>query len=102
MSTASRNGSVHPPAIEVHGLVKSFGEVEAVRGVEFEVATGEVFGFLGPQRRRQDDHDQHAVHAGQADRRLGQASPATTSSTSATTSGATSAWCSRTRRSTAT
>jgi ABC-2 type transport system ATP-binding protein len=35
-------------AIEVIGLRKSFGEVEAVRGVEFEVAAGEVFGFLGP------------------------------------------------------
>jgi ABC-2 type transport system ATP-binding protein len=37
-----------PPAIEVHALTKSFGEVQAVRGVDFEVATGEVFGFLGP------------------------------------------------------
>src|SRR2546423_12479366 len=36
------------PAISVSGLEKSFGEVEAVRGVDFEVATGEVFGFLGP------------------------------------------------------
>jgi ABC-2 type transport system ATP-binding protein len=36
------------PAIEVSGLQKSFGEVEAVRGVSFEVAAGEVFGFLGP------------------------------------------------------
>src|SRR6516164_8767255 len=36
------------PAIVVNGLVKTFGEIEAVRGVEFEVATGEVFGFLGP------------------------------------------------------
>jgi ABC-2 type transport system ATP-binding protein len=35
-------------AIEVLDLQKSFGEVEAVRGVSFEVATGEVFGFLGP------------------------------------------------------
>jgi ABC-2 type transport system ATP-binding protein len=35
-------------AIEVRGLVKNYGEVEAVKGVEFEVATGEVFGFLGP------------------------------------------------------
>jgi ABC-2 type transport system ATP-binding protein len=35
-------------AIEVRGLVKRYGEVEAVRGVEFEVGTGEVFGFLGP------------------------------------------------------
>jgi len=36
------------PAIEVRDLKKSFGDVEAVRGVSFEVAPGEVFGFLGP------------------------------------------------------
>jgi ABC-2 type transport system ATP-binding protein len=36
------------PAIEVKGLTKSFDGIEAVRGVDFEVATGEVFGFLGP------------------------------------------------------
>jgi ABC-2 type transport system ATP-binding protein len=36
------------PAIDVRGLRKSYGEVEAVRGVAFEVARGEVFGFLGP------------------------------------------------------
>jgi ABC-2 type transport system ATP-binding protein len=35
-------------AIEVIGLRKSFGEVEAVRGVSFDVPVGEVFGFLGP------------------------------------------------------
>ena len=35
-------------AIEVDDLHKSFDEVEAVRGVSFEVAAGEVFGFLGP------------------------------------------------------
>src|SRR5689334_12305099 len=35
-------------AIEVDALQKSFGEIEAVRGVSFEVARGEVFGFLGP------------------------------------------------------
>src|SRR3954452_17764358 len=38
------------PAIEVKDLKKTFGEVEAVRGVAFEVAPGEVFGFLGPNR----------------------------------------------------
>jgi ABC-2 type transport system ATP-binding protein len=37
-----------PPAIEVTGLVKSYGDVEAVRGVSFTVPRGEVFGFLGP------------------------------------------------------
>jgi ABC-2 type transport system ATP-binding protein len=36
------------PAIEVRDLRKSFGDVDAVRGVSFEVAPGEVFGFLGP------------------------------------------------------
>jgi ABC-2 type transport system ATP-binding protein len=35
-------------AIEVIGLRKTFGEVEAVRGVDFDVPAGEVFGFLGP------------------------------------------------------
>ena len=35
-------------AISVKSLAKSYGEIEAVRGVDFEVATGEVFGFLGP------------------------------------------------------
>jgi ABC-2 type transport system ATP-binding protein len=35
-------------AIAVEQLSKSFGEIEAVRGVSFEVQAGEVFGFLGP------------------------------------------------------
>jgi len=43
----SPNGST-APAIVVRQLDKRFGEVHAVRGVDFEVATGEVFGFLGP------------------------------------------------------
>jgi lipooligosaccharide transport system ATP-binding protein len=34
--------------IEAHGLVKRFGEFEAVRGVDFAIARGESFGFLGP------------------------------------------------------
>ncbi len=35
-------------AISVRDLVKRFDEVEAVRGVSFDVAAGETFGFLGP------------------------------------------------------
>src|SRR3954470_20503972 len=34
--------------ISVKGLEKSYGEIEAVRGIDFEVAAGETFGFLGP------------------------------------------------------
>jgi ABC-2 type transport system ATP-binding protein len=37
-----------PLAIEVESLVKTYGEVDAVRGVSFTVARGEVFGLLGP------------------------------------------------------
>jgi ABC-2 type transport system ATP-binding protein len=37
-----------PPAIEVEGLVKRFGDVTAVDGIAFAVRPGEIFGFLGP------------------------------------------------------
>ena len=36
------------PAIEVTDLRKSYGDVEAVRGLSFAVERGEVFGLLGP------------------------------------------------------
>ena len=36
------------PAIEVHGLRKAYGEHQAVRGIDFTVGRGEVFGLLGP------------------------------------------------------
>jgi ABC-2 type transport system ATP-binding protein len=35
-------------AIEVQGLRKAYGEHEAVRGIDFRVHRGEVFGLLGP------------------------------------------------------
>ncbi len=35
-------------AISVRGLRKRYGALEAVRGVDFEIETGEVFGLLGP------------------------------------------------------
>ncbi|HYV62707.1 MAG TPA: ABC transporter ATP-binding protein [Bryobacteraceae bacterium] len=34
--------------IQVSGLHKAYGEIEAVRGIDFEVGEGEVFGLLGP------------------------------------------------------
>ncbi len=36
------------PVIEVSGLGKRYGEVEAVRGIDLTVRAGETFGFLGP------------------------------------------------------
>jgi len=35
-------------AVSVRGLVKRYDEIEAVRGIDFEVASREIFGFLGP------------------------------------------------------
>ena len=37
-----------PPAIDVHGIHKRFGDKEVVVGVSLRVAQGEIFGFLGP------------------------------------------------------
>jgi ABC-2 type transport system ATP-binding protein len=36
------------PAILVEGLKKNFGSVEALKGVDFEVPEGTIFGLLGP------------------------------------------------------
>jgi ABC-2 type transport system ATP-binding protein len=35
-------------AISVRGLRKAYGDLEAVRGVDFDIERGEVFGLLGP------------------------------------------------------
>ncbi len=36
------------PAVLVQDLRKTYGEVQALRGVSFEIAAGEIFGMLGP------------------------------------------------------
>ncbi len=35
-------------AVAVSGLTKTYGDHEALRGIDFEIAAGEVFGLLGP------------------------------------------------------
>jgi ABC-2 type transport system ATP-binding protein len=37
-----------PPPIEVRGLVKRYGELTAVNGVDLTVESGDVYGYLGP------------------------------------------------------
>jgi ABC-2 type transport system ATP-binding protein len=39
---------VADPVIQVRGLRKSYGELEAVQGIDLEVQAGEIFAFLGP------------------------------------------------------
>jgi ABC-2 type transport system ATP-binding protein len=36
------------PAVELRGLVKNYGKVEALRGIDLTVKSGEIFGLLGP------------------------------------------------------
>jgi ABC-2 type transport system ATP-binding protein len=45
---AAGAGGDRQPAVLVRGLTKRYGELEAVRGIDFEVVSGETFGFLGP------------------------------------------------------
>ena len=42
------SGALPQPAISVSGLRMSYGDTEAVRGIDLEVGTGEIFAFLGP------------------------------------------------------
>src|SRR5947209_3458157 len=39
---------MQPLAVLARGLAKSYGDVQALRGVDLEVRRGEIFGFLGP------------------------------------------------------
>ena len=34
--------------LRTRNLIKTYGKVEALRGVDLEVRRGEIFGFLGP------------------------------------------------------
>jgi ABC-2 type transport system ATP-binding protein len=43
-----KSGVVDATVIEARGLVKRYGDVEAVRGLDLAVRGGETFGFLGP------------------------------------------------------
>ena len=50
LSTLDRqpDGEQPSPALQVHGLTKTYGDRRVVNDVSFELQRGEVFGFLGP------------------------------------------------------
>lgn len=45
---AAPSAEAGPPPVEVRGLVKRYGELTAVAGVDLTVRTGDVYGYLGP------------------------------------------------------
>ena len=57
------------PAVEVHGLTKTFGRSRALDGLDLTVPAGQVAGFLGPERRRQVHHDPRPARAAARRRR---------------------------------
>ncbi len=40
--------AIAPPVIAVHQLRKSYGSLEALKGIDFSVNRGEIFGLIGP------------------------------------------------------
>ena len=44
------------PAIEFLNIHKYYGKVHALRGLNLAVQPGEVFGFLGPNGRGENNH----------------------------------------------
>ena len=47
-ATKAHQDITEDAAIEVRGLTKRYGKLEAVRGISFEVRPGEIFGLIGP------------------------------------------------------
>ena len=60
-------------AIETSRLCKNYGPTRAVIDLDLVVEPGQVFGFLGPERGGQVDHDPDAAGAAAADRGPGHA-----------------------------
>ena len=49
--------------IKTENLTKKYGDMFAIKGIELDLEQGDLFGFIGPQRRWQDDHDADHRHA---------------------------------------
>ena len=47
-STSEERRSGETGAIEVRGLWKRYGKIEAIRGIDLDVRQGEIFGLIGP------------------------------------------------------
>src|SRR5690349_13588749 len=41
-------GTGQSPAIALRGVRKNFGQVQAVRGIDLDISSGEIVAFLGP------------------------------------------------------
>ena len=49
--------------IRTERLTKRYGHTTALDALDLEIEAGEVFGYLGPERRREVDDDRAAARA---------------------------------------
>ncbi len=55
-------------AIVTRALARRFGDHDAVAGVDLTVARGEIYGFLGTERRRPVDDGADGLHVARPQR----------------------------------
>jgi ABC-2 type transport system ATP-binding protein len=48
LAALARAAAAEPLAVETHGLVRRFGDVAAVDGLDLRIPRGGVYGILGP------------------------------------------------------
>ena len=71
LEEVASSGSTAPIRIKTRGLTKRYDDLVAVDHLDLDIRAGEIFGLLGPERRRQDHDDPHAARADRADRGRG-------------------------------
>ena len=58
---AAREARMAEPLLSVKGLFAGYGDVDVLRGIDLDVADGEIVAVLGIERRRQDHVEQDVV-----------------------------------------
>ena len=89
-------------AVVAESLGKRYGEIEAVRGIDFEVGAGEMFGFLGPNGAGKSTTIKMLCTLATPTAGAARVAGHDVRRRARRRSAAASAWCSRTRRSTST
>jgi ABC-2 type transport system ATP-binding protein len=48
LQSSTTTAYAQTPVVSVSGLVKKYGKFEAVKGIDFQISEGEIFGLIGP------------------------------------------------------